>query len=235
MPLPAGREPVDIPPDWNVEAAAPPATGPGAVPPRRIAPAGGGLRDFLEGAGIGPPGDLDEAQQRAALRVAGATFRAAVLGTMELLRSRAAIKSAFRVDPTTVRARGNNPLKFGADPEETLSGLLTPRPGFQPADQAMREALEDLGAHELALMSALQDALAALVRQFDPAELATRLDTGSGPLAGLLPSARKARCWELYEQRYRAVVSELQDDLSGTFGRALTEAYTSKAKQSRRR
>jgi type VI secretion system protein len=178
---------------------------------------------FLEGAGLaGIPALQDDPE---VLRRAGEIFRAMVDGMCALLATRAMIKGEYRVDQTQIRSTRNNPLKFTRDGAEAATLLLTAgNPGYLPGVAAVAEGFRDLKTHELALMAGMQGAAAALFRQFDPEQLKQRLDRHS-ILASVLPSARRARYWEIYEQEYRKIAQDVSNDARGQFGTAFSRAY----------
>ncbi|MGC8477536.1 MAG: type VI secretion system-associated FHA domain protein TagH, partial [Acetobacteraceae bacterium] len=160
----------------------------------------------------------------AALRAAGTVFRILVEGLREVLMSRAAIKSEFRVEQTMLRARDNNALKFAVTVEDAIAALLQPaRPGYKPPLDSAREAFDDVRAHEMAVMAGVQTALLGLLKRFEPAALEARLQPGL--LGNLLPSSRKARTWELFCNTYKDIAREAEDDFQAVFGREFARAY----------
>jgi type VI secretion system FHA domain protein len=161
---------------------------------------------------------------QAAMRAIGVLFGALVAGTREVLMSRAEIKHEMRVEQTMMRARDNNALKFSVSPQEAVAALLLPdRPGYKAPLAAVEEAFNDIRSHEMAVMAGMQTALIALLRRFDPAALEGRLQRGM--LDAVLPSARKARFWELFCATYKDIASEAQDDFQSVFGREFARAY----------
>ncbi len=243
-----------IPPDWDSDedAAAPhpPATSvaepPRPAPPVRDtvppAPAGGTpgaagdplWEAFLDGLGI-DLGPLSPAERAATIRTVATVYRTGVLGLTQLLRSRATVKATFNVDHTMIQAVDNNPLKFIPDPDEALTRMVRPTGrGYMPPDDAMRQALDDLRSHEMAMMAAVQKAVTALVKEFDPEAMAQAAESG-GRVTHLLPGARKAQCWDHYERHYKRVLAGLEEDLLGSFGRAFGRAYVTHTKTSERR
>ena len=138
--------------------------------------------------------------------------------------SRAAVKNEFRVEQTMLRPRDNNALKFSVTPEEAVAALLLPaRTGYKPPLDAAREAFEDIRSHELAVMAGVQTALLGLLRRFDPAVLEKRLQPGR--LDSVMPSARRARTWELFCITYKDITREAEDDFQSVFGREFARAY----------
>jgi type VI secretion system FHA domain protein len=181
------------------------------------------LAAFLEGAGA--PGLAAGNDPEAALRAAGEVFRAMVEGVRQVLISRAAIKNELRVEQTMLRARDNNALKFSVTADDAVAALLAPgRPGYQAPVAAAREAFADISSHEMAVMAGVQTALMALLKRFDPAALEQRLAKG-GLLGNILPSARKARTWELFCATYGEIAREAEDDFQSVFGREFARAY----------
>ncbi|NLZ41945.1 MAG: type VI secretion system-associated FHA domain protein TagH [Comamonadaceae bacterium] len=214
-----------------------PAARSAALPAR--APAGAGA-----GAGMGAATAADEASLRAALleglqapelrldeltpermRLIGAMLRESARGAVELLAARAALKRELRARMTMIVARQNNPLKFSPDADVALQHLLGERtPGFMGPAAAMRDAFDDLRAHELGVMAGMRAALAGVLARFEPAQLEAKLGERSR-LAQLIPAARKARLWELFQELFAQLQAEAQDDFDELFGQAFLEAY----------
>jgi len=92
------------------------------------------------------------------------------------------------------------------------------------------ESIKDLKAHEFALMAGMQSAVIALLRQFDPEQLKQRLDKQS-LLQSVVPGARKAKYWEVYEQQYREIAGDVSENVRGVFGRAFAQAYEEQVKK----
>lgn len=159
------------------------------------------------------------------LRLLGQLLREATAGTVDLLAERAAARRAMRAAATTILPRDNNPLKFSPTADAALLHLLGPPvDGFAPPAAAMRDAFDDLRAHQRGLSAGLQAATAGLLQRFDPQQLEARL-AGRGALADLIPASRKARLWELFQQLYGQLSAEAQDDGELQFGAAFLQAY----------
>lgn len=209
------------------------STGAGPAVPAAPAPASpptGGeaaLREALL-AGLGLPPGSALPLDAATLHRIGRLLREATQGSVELLQARAAVKRSVRAEMTAIVPRGNNPLKFSPSSETALLHLLGPQvPGFLDAETAMREAFDDLRAHELAVMAGMRAALDGVLQRFDPAKLEAGLEKRSGlaTLGGLLAGSRKSRLWELFEQQFAAIRQEAADDFQDFFGRAFLQAY----------
>ena len=156
----------------------------------------------------------------------GELLREATRGAVELLVARAALKREMRTDVTMIKAQENNPLKFSPSPEAALQLLLgVPTPGFMAPATAMRDAFDDLRAHQLGVMAGMRSALDGVLQRFDPAVLESKIAARRSGLASLLPSTRKAQLWEQFQQLYTQLSSEAADDFQELFGKAFRRAY----------
>ena len=226
------------PTDFTVPPPPPPvavpvAVVPGMVPPvaAATAPAAAGdgalFARFLAGAGI-KPRDVEDVSPGAVLAAAGELLRQTADGLIQLLYARAKLRNQFGVgaEVTTFQRAGNNPLKWTRSPEEALRQIVgKPDPGFLPGPQAVRGAFEDLQAHELALMAAMQEALKDTIQRFSPEAIRARPGR-SGMLARLLPGARDAGLWQAYETEFRSLANETEAAYLDVFAKNFKKAYS---------
>jgi len=156
----------------------------------------------------------------------GELLASACEGTVELLQARATLKQELRADVTMIGSRDNNPLKFVPDGQAALAQLLAVQPvrGFMEPGRAMRDAYDDLLAHQIGFVAGMRAAMQGLVARFDPKVLEHRLANRS-VLDAMLPAPRKARLWELFNSLYAEVSREAEDDFHRLFGRAFVKAY----------
>jgi FHA domain-containing protein len=159
------------------------------------------------------------------MELIGQLLREAAAGTIDLLTARAVFKRELRAQGTMIVTRNNNPLKFSPSAEVALQHLLAPPArGFMPAAQAMRDAYDDLRAHQIGFLAGMQAALEGVLSRFDPAELEKRL-TERSMLHTVLPASRKARMWEVFVEHYGRIRAEAGDDFHTLFGAAFLKAY----------
>jgi FHA domain-containing protein len=220
------QTPPSVPPS-SVEPPAQPGTG--AVP-------GAGeltlLRALLQGAGI-PDSPLLKSLTPDTMETIGKLLREAVRGTLDLLRARGLTKSEMRADVTMIMPTDNNPLKFSPSVEAALLHLLAPHvQGFMPPLRAMKNAYDDLRAHELGVLAGMRAALDEVLARFAPEELKRRLSDPT-VLDSLLPVNRKAKQWDLFVERYEAVAEEAREDFHAAFGKAFRRAYEAQVKELR--
>ncbi|MCS6996897.1 MAG: type VI secretion system-associated FHA domain protein TagH [Casimicrobiaceae bacterium] len=216
---------------WAISSSKPAVSGAGLAPPppastAEALPNGVAVltQAFLEGAEL-PASALPNGLTAEQMRLIGAVLRAALAGAIDLLAARATTKRELQASVTIISVEANNPLKFLPNADAALTQLLGRKmPGFMRADVAMRDAFEDLRAHEVGVIAGTRAALAEVLNKFDPECLERRLSKGS-VLEALLPAARKARLWEQYVKLFSQVRREAEDDFHNVFGRAFVEAY----------
>jgi type VI secretion system FHA domain protein len=177
----------------------------------------GTLAAFFAGTGLE---DAKPAKPLQAMREAGAAFRAFVHGLRRVLIARAEVKSAFRIDQTMVRSRGNNPLKFAVSDDDALAALLgAGRRSDMGAADAVEGALNDIRLHELATMAAMQEAMTELLGKLDPAQFLAAAE------GGFLPAQKRARAYDLYEAEFKKLREAFTEKFDDAFGRAFARAY----------
>jgi FHA domain-containing protein len=171
--------------------------------------------------GLKPPGGLTPEF----MEHVGKIVREAAHGTIELLLARAVTKREVRAEMTMIVSKNNNPLKFSPDVNFALMQLIAPQgAGFMPPVEAMRDAYDDLRAHQIAFMAGMRGALTGVLGRFKPEDLEARLSDKSF-LDSVLPGGRKAKLWDLYEQRFADISREAEDNFHTFFGREFLKAY----------
>ena len=187
---------------------------------RRAAPDPSLAAAFLHGAGLS---EATLADPEKTFERLGQAMRSTVSGLRQTLMARASIKDEFRIEQTMIRPSGNNPLKFSLDDDDALATLLgIGRRGGMPADEAIAEAFDDLRMHELATISAMQEAVRVLLAQFAPEIIEQK--AGGGGLQ-IHPAQKKAKAWDAFGQLHKSVTQALSDDFDSVFGKAFARAY----------
>ncbi|MGJ7525828.1 type VI secretion system-associated FHA domain protein TagH [Variovorax sp. GB1P17] len=155
----------------------------------------------------------------------GSMLRSATEGTLQLLLTRQEFKREVRAEVTMIAAQANNPLKFSPTVEVALAHLLGPGVrGFMPPEAAMRDAFNDLRAHQFGVMVGMRAALAHVIARFEPAELEKKISAKTA-LDALFSANRKAKLWDQFVALYGGIASEAEDDFHNLFGKAFLEAY----------
>ena len=216
----------------------PPAPAPAPPPPPPVASADPGaararpnesalLARFLAAAGMRPR-DVEDLPPESVMAAAGELLRQTADGLIQLLYARARLRNQFGVgaEVTTFQRDGNNPLKWTRSAEEALRQIVgKPDRGFLPGPLAVRGAFEDLQAHEMAMMAAMQEALKDTIQRFSPAAIRAR-PAQSTRLGRLLPGARDAALWQAYEAEFTGLADETEAAYLDVFAKNFKKAYS---------
>jgi len=178
---------------------------------------------FLEGAGL-----QDQSRPELTpefMRLMGELLAIAAQGTVDLMQARAATKHELRAQVTMIAPQKNNPLKFAPDGQAAMAQLVGKRfPGFMPPLDAMRDAFNDLRAHQVGMTAGMRAALREVLQRYSPEQLEQRI-TRQSLIESLLPAARKSRLWDLYIEMYQQIKSEAEDEFDSVFGDAFLKSY----------
>ncbi|MBV8971323.1 MAG: type VI secretion system-associated FHA domain protein TagH [Sphingomonadaceae bacterium] len=211
-------------PPPSPKAAPSPANAAAPAPPAAVSPGSDALfARLLAAAGL-KPSDLGDTPPASVVEAAGRLLRQTADGLIRLLDARARIRHQFGVGAqvTTFQRAGNNPLKWTRSPEQALKQLIgTPDPGFLAGPMAVQGAFEDLQAHEVAMIAAMQEALGATVERFSPDAIKARVQAK----AGLLPGSREAALWRAFEGEYKALAHESEAAYLDLFAKNFRKAY----------
>lgn len=211
----------------------PPPLPPSAFPQAPLTPAPNDedpVTAFLAGLGYNEASPAPEDVFRL-MQTSGALLRVMIEGLMAVMRSRASFKSELRIEMTMIRSVENNPFKFSASADDALSSLLFRRTkGFLPPIQAAKETLDDIQAHEMAMIAGLRAAIRAVLARLDPNEIEHRFRKDS-VVDSLLPMAKKAKCWDRFADIYADIAADTADDFLNLFGDVFTRAYEEQARQ----
>lgn len=201
-----------------------PAPRPAADPTPPPAAANADLaRRFLDAAGV-DHSRIDDTEMGEVMDRAGRAFRTFVEGAREVLMARKQVKDELRLGQTMISPDGNNPIKFSISGQQAVEAMIKPTvAGYQPGDRAAAEAMRDIKAHEVAMMSGMETAIKALLARFDPEALGGTIEK-SGALGGLLRN-KKARYWDAFETLYSRISEDAEEDFNVLFGKSFASAY----------
>jgi type VI secretion system FHA domain protein len=178
---------------------------------------------FLEGLGA-EEAALKGEDPATAMRRMGRVMHTLIAGLREILMTRTSIKSEFRIEQTMISAGGNNPLKFSITPEQAIETMLRPATkGYLSPETAAEEALQDIKAHEVAMVTGMEAALKGVLGRLDPKALEAQIEDKGG-LGGIL-RGKKARYWDVYEQLYAEISDQAENDFHDLFSREFARAY----------
>ena len=154
----------------------------------------------------------------------GHVMRIIIHGVREILMTRASIKSEFRIHQTVISAGKNNPLKFSVSAEQAVESMVKPTSkGYLDAHEAAEEALKDIKAHEVAMMTGMEAALKGVLVKLEPATLAKTIEADSSFKAAL--TNKKARYWDTFEKKYEEIADQVENDFHDLFSKEFARAY----------
>lgn len=146
-------------------------------------------------------------------------------GLIEVLRSRAHVKSQFRMPVTSVRPVENNPLKFSMNAREALHNLFVRRnPGYLPAQESFREALADISAHQLAVLAGVRAGFNCMLASLHPDRLETQFSRRLRRVS-LLRAGNRLRFWGLYRAHFEDIEKNSEAYFQLLFGEEFARAY----------
>ncbi len=154
----------------------------------------------------------------------GCMLKETIQGLIEILRARTSLKSEFRASQTTIRPAENNPLKFSPTFDDAMFNMFikTGQSYLQPVE-AVQEAVDDIKAHQLAVMAGFQGALLSLLDKFSPENIIS--DSGKSTFN------KKAKYWDQYVDVFNGVKQEAEDNIQKLLGEEFTKAYEEQTKK----
>lgn len=181
------------------------------------------LQAFLSG--LGAPSLRMQPLNADTMFQLGQLLRESTQGTVDLLAARTSLKKEVRAAVTVMVSTSNNALKFSPTVEFALQYLLgPPTAGFMGPLESMRDAFDDLKAHQLGVMAGMRAALSDVLKRFDPAVLEEKL-ISRGNAFSLMPSGKKARLWEMFQELFSQLAHEAEEDFDELFGKAFVREY----------
>lgn len=214
------QPPEELPPE-------PPRPEPGFYPPAEKQSASRAddraARAFLRALGAAEV-KVEDADLEATMSRMGHVLRIMIEGMREILMTRTQIKSEFRIEQTMIQAGGNNPLKFSISPEQAIEAMVKPSAkGYLDATDAADQALNDIKAHEVAMVTGMESAIKGILKRLDPKALEEKISVGGG-FSSVLKS-KKARYWEIYEDMYAEISDQAENDFHELFAKEFARAY----------
>jgi type VI secretion system FHA domain protein len=220
-------------------AAAQPAPAPVAAPPAGASVDGGQALAVLAQALELDPGDLDTAHPMETIRIVGELLNLTVSGLYQMLEMRAQLKNELRIeDRTMIASRENNPLKHSDSARDALRYLVDVRQHgnklFLQPSKAIGDAVNDVCAHEMAVMAGTRAALLAALKMFSPETVEKRIKK-SGALDSVMPALHRAKLWESFLAMYGELEKEAEDHFDRLLNQEFARAYAEQGKKLRRK
>ncbi|HET9231784.1 MAG TPA: type VI secretion system-associated FHA domain protein TagH [Vitreimonas sp.] len=177
------------------------------------------LEAFCEGAGMDASAFAAEVPADV-MRRAGEAYRQAVIGLCDLMGERTSVKSAYRMDRTTVSATGNNPFKWADAHRVGVDILRAGNGSFLAGSDAITGSFEDLKKHLLCLVAGSRAAVAATLEEIGPARIEEALKGQS-----MLFQTKVDACWREFVKRHAQVSSDARENADSAINRAFKAGY----------
>lgn len=149
---------------------------------------------------------LSAEEQAKALHNLGRLTRQTIIGLQQLLRTRADFKNKLRLVNTMVQETNNNPLKLVGNYEQTIRSLLVDQAGYL-GPQAIKYALKDLQAHQVASFAASSGIQDSTFDVFSPANLVYRFEREGKPGAF---TSKEAFYWQQYQRYFQKLSGDVE-------------------------
>ena len=228
----------------RAQAVAPPRAAPQPAPAHRAAPAaamvdGAQALAVLAEALELDPGELDAAHPMETIRIVGELLNLTVNGLYQMLEMRAQLKNELRIeDRTMIASRENNPLKHSDSARDALRYLVDVRQHgnklFLQPSKAIGDAVNDVCAHEMAVMAGTRAALLAALKMFSPEMVEKRIKK-SGALDSVMPALHRAKLWESFLAMHGELEKEAEDHFDRLLNQEFARAYAEQGKKLRRK
>nr|WP_154324969.1 type VI secretion system-associated FHA domain protein TagH [Pantoea sp. 201603H] len=160
------------------------------------------------------------------MRMTGRMLSLFSQGTVALLSSRSILKRGVKAEMTMILNEANNPFKILPSGKTVLMQMYQSQmPGFMQPEQAVRDALVDLQAHQLGMISGIRAIIAAMLQSFNPQHLEEEAKRSGALPKMALSASRKAALWDYFMRNYCHTAGEIEDDFHTLFGEAFLHAY----------
>jgi predicted component of type VI protein secretion system len=161
----------------------------------------------------------------------GHILRIVVQGLIDVLNSRAEIKSQFRMPMTNIRPVENNPLKFSMNADDALHNLFVKRnPGYLPPAESVREGFQDIAFHQMAMLAGVRAAFNSMLASFHPDHLEAVYEKKLRRTS-LMSFLNRFRYWSLYREQFEDIEKNLENHFQLLFGEEFAKAYSEQLQQ----
>ncbi len=146
-------------------------------------------------------------------------------GIIALNASRSRVRPESGAEIAQVMANNNNPFKLLPSGQAVLIQMFGDHmPGFMSAEQATREILIELQAHQLGMITGLQAITTDILQRFAPSIIEQKAKKEDGfPHLSLSPT-NKTYLWDYFIRHYQETLAELKPNMA-MLGKNFWQAY----------
>ncbi|QTL41482.1 FHA domain-containing protein [Xenorhabdus budapestensis] len=146
-------------------------------------------------------------------------------GVVALNTSRTMLKREADADMTQMLLDANNPFKLLPSGQSVLVQMFGDHmPGFMPIEQATRDILIELQAHQLGMIAGVRAITRDILQLFHPGNLEQKAQDEGGMPRLSLSSTYKTSLWEFLTKYYQKTANEFEQN-SVLFGENFLQAY----------
>ncbi|WP_340608860.1 type VI secretion system-associated FHA domain protein [Xenorhabdus bharatensis] len=146
-------------------------------------------------------------------------------GLVALNTSRTLLKREAEAEITQMLSDTNNPFKLLPSGQSVLVQMFGDHmPGFMSIEQATRDILIELQAHQLGMIAGMRAITVDILQLFHPTILEQKARDEGGMPRLSLSSTYKASLWEFLTKHYQKTAEEFEHN-SGLFGKNFLLAY----------
>jgi len=158
-----------------------------------------GISELWRGAGL-EPDTLTPDNRAAMLQLCGRLLREVVVGLLDVRQATSDFRNRFRISAPADR---ETPDFLTRDVDGSLRKLLTTASVRGGSLDAIRDAFQQLRAHQCAVLPAMHAAFEESLAQLDPKDLAERFERNSR--RSVFGQQGKGRYWDLYAELYNSL------------------------------
>jgi type VI secretion system protein len=137
------------------------------------------LEAFAAGSGL----DLNQLQVENEMEFfqdLGLLLKTMTEGLMQANAAKSQVKVEFHLEQTMIAATENNPFKFSVSAQEAMTRLFNRSDSaYLSGSIAAAEVIDDINAHQMAVLAGTEAALKSILRRFRPAMLESKFGDGS--------------------------------------------------------
>lgn len=151
-------------------------------------------------------------------------IRRCIGSVMDVLSARRQVKTQLKMENTVIQRAHNNPLKVSASADDAIERMFTKSSEtYLAPEQALVEAFQDIGDHQVAMMAATLQVYQQVVDRFEPGAIEKKLPAPGNP-GGMFTGKRKL--WDEYKDQYDSIAANGTENVHEAFLHEFSAAYS---------
>jgi type VI secretion system protein ImpI len=151
-------------------------------------------------------------------------IRRCIGSVMDVLSARRQVKTQLKMENTVIQRAHNNPLKVSASADDAIERMFTKSSEtYLAPEQALVEAFQDIGDHQVAMMAATLQVYQQVVDRFEPAAIEKKLPAPCSQ-GGMFSGKRKL--WDEYKDQYDSIAANGTENVHEAFLHEFSAAYS---------